>query len=113
MGSAFSKKKASKPQPSEVDKAILSLKTQRRKLGEYQRQVQEKIVDAQAQAQKCIRDKNKARALHNLKQKKIFQVRLQEIEQYLVNVEETVSVDLPPPTSRPPIDRSHACQRAH
>ena len=78
-------------EPSEVDKAVLSLKTQRRKLGEYQRQVQNKVVNAHQQAQACIRQKNKAKAVFNLKQKKIFEIRLGEIEQYLINVEETVS----------------------
>jgi len=83
-----------KPEPSDVDRAILSLKTQRRKLGEYQRQVQNKIVAAHAKAQACIKEKNKTRAMFNLKQKKIFEVRLGEIEQYLVNVEETlVNID--------------------
>lgn len=78
-------------EPSEVDKAVLSLKTQRRKLGEYQRQVQNKVVNAHQQAQACIRQKNKTKAVFNLKQKKIFEIRLGEIEQYLINVEETVS----------------------
>ncbi|QDZ23197.1 putative vacuolar protein sorting-associated protein [Chloropicon primus] len=90
MGSAFSKKKSTKAQPSEVDKAILSLKTQKRKLTEYQKQVTVKIAAAQEQAQRCVREKNKTRAMFNLKQKKIFQVRLQEIDQYLMNVEETL-----------------------
>eukprot|EP00213_Chloropicon_mariensis_P002849 CAMPEP_0197476498 /NCGR_PEP_ID=MMETSP1309-20131121/7755_1 /TAXON_ID=464262 /ORGANISM="Genus nov. species nov., Strain RCC998" /LENGTH=214 /DNA_ID=CAMNT_0043016759 /DNA_START=274 /DNA_END=921 /DNA_ORIENTATION=+ len=90
MGSAFSKKKTKRREPSEVDKAVLSLKTQRRKLGEYQRQVQNKVVNAHQQAQACIRQKNKAKAVFNLKQKKIFEIRLGEIEQYLINVEETL-----------------------
>ncbi len=80
-----------KPQPSEVDKAVLSLKTQRRKLGEYQRQLQEKVSRAKENAQRCLQQKNKQRALFNLKQKKLFDVRLVEIDQYLVNIEESVS----------------------
>jgi len=78
---------------TETDKAILSLKTQRRKLNEYQRQLQEKIVSAVEKAQACVAKKDKRTALHNLKQKRIFEVRLGEIEKYLMNVEEMVSAD--------------------
>jgi len=91
MGSAFSsKKKEKRPEPSEVDRAILSLKTQKRKLGEYQRQVQGKVVAATEHAHKCVQEKNRSKAIFHLKQKKVLEVRLGEIEQYLINVEETL-----------------------
>ena len=80
-----------RPEPSEVDRAILSLKTQKRKLGEYQRQVQGKVVAATEHAHKCVQEKNRSKAIFHLKQKKVLEVRLGEIEQYLINVEETVS----------------------
>jgi len=41
---------STKAKPSEVDKAVLSLKTQRRKLAEYQKQVTSKIAEALEQA---------------------------------------------------------------
>ena len=59
----------------------MSLKTQRRKLGEYQKQVQNKIVAAHAKAQACIKEKNKTRAMFNLKQKKISKSKKQ-VKQY-------------------------------
>ncbi|WZN65976.1 vacuolar protein sorting-associated protein [Chloropicon roscoffensis] len=90
MGSAFSKKSSTKAKPSEVDKAVLSLKTQRRKLAEYQKQVTSKIAEALEQAQVHVRQGNKQRATLALKQKRILQTRLGEIDGYLVNVEETL-----------------------
>ena len=81
---------STKAKPSEVDKAVLSLKTQRRKLAVYQKQVTSKIAEALEQAQVHVRQGNKQRATLALKQKRILQTRLGEIDGYLVNVEETV-----------------------
>ena len=75
---------------TETDKAILALKTQRRKLGEYQRQIQEKVVSAVEKAQKCIVQKDKRSALFALKQKKLFEIRLGEVDTQLITVEELV-----------------------
>ncbi|VFQ75588.1 unnamed protein product [Cuscuta campestris] len=87
MGNIFAKK----PKITEVDKAILSLKTQRRKLAQYQRQL-ENVIDAEKQAAKdLLREKKKDRALLALKKKKAQEELLKQVDAWLINVEQQLA----------------------
>ncbi|XP_068656580.1 vacuolar protein sorting-associated protein 20 homolog 2-like [Aristolochia californica] len=87
MGNLFVKK----PKITEVDRAILSLKTQRRKLGQYQQQL-DKVIEAEKQAARdLIRDKKKDRALLALKKKKTQEELLKQVDSWLINVEQQLA----------------------
>ncbi|CAH2043612.1 unnamed protein product [Thlaspi arvense] len=87
MGNLFVKK----PQITEVDRAILSLKTQRRKLGQYQQQL-EKVIDAEKQAARdLIRENRKERALLALRKKRTQEELLKQVDQWVINVEQQLA----------------------
>ncbi|XP_021273942.1 vacuolar protein sorting-associated protein 20 homolog 2-like [Herrania umbratica] len=80
-----------KPKITEVDRAILSLKTQRRKLGQYQQQL-EAVIEAEKQAARdLIREKRKDRALLALKKKKAQEELLKQVDTWLINVEQQLA----------------------
>ncbi|XP_012459016.1 vacuolar protein sorting-associated protein 20 homolog 1 [Gossypium raimondii] len=82
---------AKKPKITEVDRAILSLKTQRRKLGQYQQQL-EAVIEAEKQAARdLIREKRKDRALLALKKKKAQEELLKQVDTWLINVEQQLA----------------------
>ncbi|KAJ4761941.1 Vacuolar protein sorting-associated protein 20 [Rhynchospora pubera] len=87
MGNVFVKK----PKVTEVDRAILTLKTQRRKLGQYQQQL-EAVIDAEVKAAKeLIAQKRKDRALIALKKKKTQEELLKTVDGWLMNVEKQLA----------------------
>ncbi|CAN1827577.1 Vacuolar protein sorting-associated protein 20 homolog 1 [Linum perenne] len=87
MGNIFVKK----PKITDVDRAILSLKTQRRKLGQYQQQL-ETVIEAEKQAAKdLIREKRKDRALLALKKKRTQEDLLKQVDTWIINVEQQLA----------------------
>ncbi|KAJ4965473.1 hypothetical protein NE237_017322 [Protea cynaroides] len=87
MGNLFVKK----PKITDVDRAILSLKTQRRKLAQYQQQL-DTVIEAEKQAARdLIREKKKDRALLALKKKKAQEELLKQVDNWLINVEQQLA----------------------
>lgn len=80
-----------KPKITDVDRAILSLKTQRRKLGQYQQQL-DAVIEAEKQAARdLIREKKKDRALLALKKKKAQEELLKQVDAWVINVEQQLA----------------------
>ncbi|XP_011015452.1 PREDICTED: vacuolar protein sorting-associated protein 20 homolog 2-like [Populus euphratica] len=87
MGNLFVKK----PKITDVDRAILSLKTQRRKLAQYQQQLDTVIEAEKLAAKDLIREKKKDRALLALKKKKTQEELLKQVDTWLINVEQQLA----------------------
>ncbi|KAK8945415.1 hypothetical protein KSP40_PGU011216 [Platanthera guangdongensis] len=87
MGNIFVKK----PKITDVDRAILTLKTTRRKLAQYQNQL-DLVIEAEKQAARdLIRQKRKDRALLALKKKKTQEELLKQVDSWLINVEQQLA----------------------
>ncbi|KAL5755414.1 hypothetical protein ACOSP7_023634 [Xanthoceras sorbifolium] len=87
MGNIFVKK----PKITEVDRAILSLKTQRRKLAQYQQKLDAVIEAEKEAARDLIRQKRKDRALLALKKKKAQEELLKQVDAWIINVEQQLA----------------------
>lgn len=87
MGNIFLKK----PKITDVDRAILSLKTQRRKLGQQQLKLDEVIQAEKQAARDLLREKKKDRALLALKKKKVQEELLKKLDTWIINVEQQLT----------------------
>ena len=90
MGSSSSKSKKSKTDLSrvtEVDRQVLGLKTQRRKLNAYGARVAECIETETKNAMLFAKQSHKQKALHALRKRKLLEMNLGKINQWLLSVE--------------------------
>ncbi|XP_062077319.1 vacuolar protein sorting-associated protein 20 homolog 1-like [Humulus lupulus] len=87
MGNLFVKK----PKITDVDRAILTLKTQRRKLAQYQQQLDAVIETEKQAARDLIRENKKDRALLALKKKKAQEELLKKVDVWVINVEQQLA----------------------
>ncbi|KAL2629343.1 hypothetical protein R1flu_014029 [Riccia fluitans] len=88
MGNFFSSKKV---KVTEVDRAILALKTQRRKLTTYQKQLDVVIEKETEVARELLKQKKKDRALLTLKRKKAQEELSKKVDVWIMNVEQQLS----------------------
>lgn len=75
---------------TEVDKAVLSLKAQRRRLEDHRKQVLNQIDREQAIARQLVVSGHRDRALLALKKRRIQETSLEKLDVWLINVESTV-----------------------
>ncbi|PSC73503.1 vacuolar sorting-associated 20-like protein 2-like [Micractinium conductrix] len=86
MGAAASKKK--KLEINEVDRAVLTLKTQARKLEQQRTRIQGNVDRELAVAKELVASGRKERALLALKRKKLQEGQAARLDAWLLNVEE-------------------------
>jgi len=88
MGSAQSR--SHKRTITDVDRAVLALKTQKRKLGEYQKRVEGAIEREERRAKELVQSKKNKQALLALKKRKLHQQQLEKVCVWVLKVEETI-----------------------
>lgn len=75
---------------TDVDRAVLALKTQKRKLGEYQKRVEGAIEREERRAKELVQGKKNQQALLALKKRKLHQQQLEKVCAWVLNVEESI-----------------------
>jgi charged multivesicular body protein 6 len=75
---------------TEVDRAVLSLKTQRRRLTDHRIRVITQVSREEAVARQLIGAGQRDRALLALKKRRIQQASLEKLDAWLINVESMV-----------------------
>eukprot|EP00850_Spirogloea_muscicola_P010533 SM000062S19919 [mRNA] locus=s62:295781:297432:- [translate_table: standard] len=90
MGQLFSRGRQ-QARITDVDRAILTLKTQRRKLTDYQKKVEAVVARETEVARELIRERRRSRAILALKKKRAQEDMLQKVEVWLLNVEQQLA----------------------
>lgn len=75
---------------TDVDRAVLALKTQKRKLGEYQKRVEGAIEREEQRAKDLVQCKKNKQALLALKKRKLHQQQLEKVCAWVLKVEESI-----------------------
>uniref|UniRef100_A0A7S0RXD5 Charged multivesicular body protein 6 n=1 Tax=Pyramimonas obovata TaxID=1411642 RepID=A0A7S0RXD5_9CHLO len=92
MGNTFtsSKKSTGASKVTQSDRALLDLKVQKRKLTEYQKRVENSAKQAAQQAKEHVANKNRERALVELRRKKYLDQTVSRLDDQILRVEELV-----------------------
>eukprot|EP00270_Netrium_digitus_P010244 TRINITY_DN3167_c0_g1_i1.p1 TRINITY_DN3167_c0_g1~~TRINITY_DN3167_c0_g1_i1.p1 ORF type:complete len:219 (+),score=93.53 TRINITY_DN3167_c0_g1_i1:110-766(+) len=89
MGNLFAK--STKNRITEVDKAVLTLKTQRRKLQDYQKKVEAVVSRENEVIRELIKEKKKDRAMVALRRRKLQEEMLKKADVWVMNVEQQLA----------------------
>ncbi|KAK9903474.1 hypothetical protein WJX75_006433 [Coccomyxa subellipsoidea] len=91
MGNVFGSSKHPKQKITDTDRAVLKLKTQRRQLNAQRTRVEGLIAREIEIAKELIAAKKRERALLALRKKKLREGQLEQIDAYLLNVEQVLA----------------------
>lgn len=86
-----SKKRKHNDEITDVDRAVLSLKTQKRKLNSDRKRLEEVIEKNLAAVKELLAQKDKTKALLALKKKKMREDQLKNVDNWLLHVEELLN----------------------
>mmetsp|Transcript_467 Transcript_467/g.971 ORF Transcript_467/g.971 Transcript_467/m.971 type:complete len:234 (+) Transcript_467:421-1122(+) len=90
MGNSWTKTSSKKSKVTEVDKAVLNIKVQKRKIGEYQKRLEGSKQLANQRAKEYLDKKERQRALMELRKKKVLDQSMETADSQLLQLEQTL-----------------------